>query len=1089
LALPDALPDNQDHELKPGSPYMVMEYLEEGTLHSLHGKCEWEQARGLLIMLLEALSHAHARGVLHRDLKPANVLLRNQGTEAVLTDFGLVFPLSSEDDENYEDTLLGTPSAMAPEQVLKAWRDFGPWTDLYGLGCLTYLLLGNHSVYKAETLEDWLEAHCYQPPQALRNKVALPQGVFGWLEKLLAKNPYERFSTASDALVALLQAEKSVMRSPWKEESTAEVDFLEGDSSQTSSLRDVKESGNLFSPPRFFRPAPGPVKEHPWPDSSPQRSSWKPIVMQDVGVGLVGLRSLPLIARHEEREVLWASLKTVYETSQPLMVLMEGPAGCGKSHLARWLCEESQEAGVAQVLRATHDPLHGTLHGLRPMMNRFCQCRGLNKHQTYERLQHLFPDVCSEPALRALATWMQSSHDDESFFHDTNGFSSASERYLTLERVLLYLAHQRPLLLCFEDVQWGSDAVGFVDFLLRRKHRSSLPLMLLLTYRRHETRRAIRNRLKTIVERQKATLLSIGPLNAEEQEQLLQELLVLQPELHQKVLQRTEGNPLFAIQLVRDWVDRKMLVAGDDGYRLSSALEEWLPDDLHVMWLSRLHRAVKHFSGKAMEMLELAAALGQEVDGEEWKKACAEAGMTPPMEVLQRLAEQQLIFSEHDRLSRGWSFVHGMLRESLERQARENERWANHHRCCALMLQKGAQKKAQEREGRHWMEAGEKRLAFPLLLTAAERHYRRGEYPQAEDLLELCFQAIQSEPASFAQVQCRAWIVRGNLRFVQGERQESCELGQKAAEVARQRGWKELLGHALHLEGRSLSSSGQESLEQLLEAEVLFQELGKLEELGLVHTTLGYNARFRGDFKLSIQYAQQALEDFASAGQQNRTAEAHKLMGTTYLEQRLLDKAQAHFETAMEMYQARAHRLGVASCTNALGEIARKQQRWREAESMYLRSVELQEAIGAGHIAYPQVNLAQVWLQLGRYKKAETLLLEVLEETKRQGLSRLGIVVYGGLLACVASLRKWPEWSQWFRELKTGLNVTGFVESDLAELLALAGQWAQDQQQLLKARQAYKLSLLQWEGLGQTTPQKRLKKRLESLEKALGFDG
>ena len=97
----------------------------------------------LAAQVLDGLAHSHARDIVHRDLKPRNVLL-HPASEAhrfgriTVTDFGIAHALTRRSSVHAQ---AGTPGYMAPEQIRGAWRDQGPWTDLYALGCLAWRML------------------------------------------------------------------------------------------------------------------------------------------------------------------------------------------------------------------------------------------------------------------------------------------------------------------------------------------------------------------------------------------------------------------------------------------------------------------------------------------------------------------------------------------------------------------------------------------------------------------------------------------------------------------------------------------------------------------------------------------------------------------------------------------------------------------------------------------------------------------------------------------------------------------------------------------------------------------------------------
>jgi len=119
-----------------GSPYIIMELASLGTLRAYARKMDWEELRQVLLAVLDALAHAHARRVIHLDLKPPNVLVMPSGAGQriyKLGDFGISHITwspapTANPNENAPpgmQMVQGTPPYMAPEQFTNAYRDFG----------------------------------------------------------------------------------------------------------------------------------------------------------------------------------------------------------------------------------------------------------------------------------------------------------------------------------------------------------------------------------------------------------------------------------------------------------------------------------------------------------------------------------------------------------------------------------------------------------------------------------------------------------------------------------------------------------------------------------------------------------------------------------------------------------------------------------------------------------------------------------------------------------------------------------------------------------------------------------------------------
>ena len=180
-------------------PKIIMQFVAGGSLQERidqDGPLELKEVLRIAMQTAAGLAAAHAQGVVHRDVKPANILLENGVQRVKLTDFGLARVM---DDASLtlSGVIAGTPQYMASEQ---AWgRDVDARADLFSLGAVMYAMCSGHSPFRARTTMAVLKRVCEDSPRPLR---AINPDVPDWLvaiiEKLLAKNPDERFQAATE---------------------------------------------------------------------------------------------------------------------------------------------------------------------------------------------------------------------------------------------------------------------------------------------------------------------------------------------------------------------------------------------------------------------------------------------------------------------------------------------------------------------------------------------------------------------------------------------------------------------------------------------------------------------------------------------------------------------------------------------------------------------------------------------------------------------------------------------------------------------------------------------------------------------------
>ncbi|GAB4498464.1 MAG: hypothetical protein OHK0052_11880 [Anaerolineales bacterium] len=188
-------------------PYMVMEYMDGGNLGDLLSKSPLmllEQALSMLGALASALDYIHARGVLHRDIKPQNIMLK--AGQPILMDFGIAKRLYNTLSKTPAD-LLGTVNYMSPEQI-QADPEIGAASDLYSFGVLTYQMLTGQLPFRYGNAGAVLLAHINQPPpNPCEINPQLPPMLGFVVQRMLAKQPDQRFPSASAFINALQQAQ------------------------------------------------------------------------------------------------------------------------------------------------------------------------------------------------------------------------------------------------------------------------------------------------------------------------------------------------------------------------------------------------------------------------------------------------------------------------------------------------------------------------------------------------------------------------------------------------------------------------------------------------------------------------------------------------------------------------------------------------------------------------------------------------------------------------------------------------------------------------------------------------------------------
>lgn len=334
-----------------GAPYYVMALARESLAARLReGPLTFPEVAAVLEGTLRALAHLHAHLFLHRDIKPDNVLLTGPmgvlPSRVWLADFGLAGRAERTGGHG------GTPRFMAPEQAQRRPGAIGPWTDLYAVGLLGWLMVcGRLPTRQGAAEGNSPEMGLMRPMglmglERLEASIEVPHGFEALLRRLLELAPERRPESAAEVLSELLSLG-----------ATIPGEFAAGQGVPDDPTLDGTREVSVAPSPRAvaLRAVSAALPDAPSPMA---------------GLGLVGRRVYPLVGRDAAMAHLMAVAERALGAertaeSELVRVAVTGPDGIGKSRLVDAFVALVAERWPVRVARLGEpDDAVGLLTGL-----------------------------------------------------------------------------------------------------------------------------------------------------------------------------------------------------------------------------------------------------------------------------------------------------------------------------------------------------------------------------------------------------------------------------------------------------------------------------------------------------------------------------------------------------------------------------------------------------------------------------------------------------------------------------------------------------------------------------------------------------
>lgn len=883
-------------ELPHGAPWYAMQLVAGGTAQEVVGRLKWSACRGILVGVLDALAHAHARSVLHLDIKPANVLLEAIADQPGsfrprITDFGLSGLAEG-------GAATGTPQYMAPEQFRA--RDLGPWTDLYAVGCLATALVTGFPPFRRKDVDALRQAHLGAEPPELAPVVQVPVGFEEWILKLLEKIPTDRFETAADAAWALHRLVDPPTDEPPRNASavhqnTAPISFSlgtweDGDDGDDDDGDRPRSAGELPPMPVSWRPP----KVEPLPGLQ--------------ALELFGLKRPPVVGRQRERDLLWATLASVHRERRPRLVALEGRGGSGRTQLAAWLAETASERGVAAV---------GWLvaRGSRLETGAFARALGAQRDLRGALETWAVADRARFEEWRRRPVEVEDTDPDGGEERERGRRAAVAEDTVrVVVAAATAAAARRPVVIVLDGAP--ATNVDAVEVARRLLVGDAAALVVMVASPGQDV--SADRRYEELLDLPPTMAITLDPLRPGEVRELLRTLLPVEPALAERVVDRSAADVDLATAHLRDLVRRDALREDRGVLVLRDGQDLAVGGALLRTWVDRLEVVLELGPRALRDALGTLALAHRDFTPDEWKAVADAHEVTAPSRWLRALRTRRVVVPSGER---GLAFAHPSVPDHLLEEAEADGRLGGLARVALEQLTFDHPAWL----GLALLDAAEPAAALEPLSQGGALARDRGDTELARRIAGAHEAALQMVGAPETDSRwLPVLLARAHVAARDGDRGRALAQAESALQLATQnrRGAEEyeaaLLTSSLELDGGDAARAD----EHLKRALAVARRLEDPRRVARVRSRVAAAAFGRGDLDGAARQYQRGLDDLTGLPWDEGRAELSLGLGRVQAARGQMDLAEASFTAALGSLTERGDASRAAQAMASLGRLA-----------------------------------------------------------------------------------------------------------------------------------------------------------------------
>lgn len=634
----------------------LKEYLEK------HGKLDIRQALGFTYQIASALKYAHGHQIVHRNIKPVNIFVSDNDGEPSLKlfDFGMSYVIdymsssrvTANDDFGY----------MSPEATGLLDRKVDARSDLYSVGILLYRFVTGTLPFHADSIDNMVYKHvAVTPPSPDKFNQDIPADINKMILKLLSKDPDMRYQSATDLLT--------------------DIDRF----SNNSYSSDVTPAKDL-------------------------------------------IRSISVRSKQLSRKKELSKIRTLLDqslTSKGRFCTVQGPFGYGKSDLVTIFSNELVTNAIP-YFRAhfTSATAQTPYHAFREILTNYIELYDRNERKVQvtekNRLTRDFSG-CSE-LITSICPEMKRILSASSSLPSIGQYKESQRSNMLLASFFLSLyTLEKPFVLILEDLQYA-DAASLHLIEEIAASISSYKVFVLCTYRTTETGEFpyLDDFVKKIKTNAVYEDIMLTPFDDARMKEFISDILDIRPdmcsELATYLLEKTEGNPYFAVNVLRSMLEDGVIRMSRNSLEANWGLLRAINTVDH---LSRLiDKRMEQLSEDAISFLEIASIIGSDFSLD---LLCmiTDVDRTAAMSWIEdSIAVQFVEFKSSHNLM---SFAHDdIYQKFLSRLSPERQKELHYHigRALEYTLSDGDQNNIFIML-RHLLAAGDEELVYKYILDAA----------------------------------------------------------------------------------------------------------------------------------------------------------------------------------------------------------------------------------------------------------------------------------------------------------------------------------------------------------------------------------